>query len=86
MYEIELTRTAEKELVKLYKTNKKLYSRIITVIESLAENPELGKALTNVLKGNYSHRIGTYRIIYTISHKKLIITIIDIGHRREIYK
>ena len=85
MYKIEFSRTAEKELVKIYKTNKKLYSRIINTVENLSEDPMLGKALKNVLKGYYSYRLGTYRIIYEVSHKKLIVTVIDIGHRRNIY-
>ena len=85
MYRIEFSRTAEKELVKIYKTNAKLYSRIINTVENLSEDPMLGKALKNVLKGYYSYRLGTYRIIYEVSHKKLIVTVIDIGHRRNIY-
>ena len=86
MYDVVLTQTAEKEVVKIFKSNKKLYQRIMNAIEGLSENPEVGKALKNVLKGNYSYRVGTYRIIYTFLRKKLLISVIDIGHRREIYK
>ena len=86
MYSIEISRIAEKEITKVFKSNKKLYQRIISAIEALAENPEAGKALKNVLKGYYSYRVGAYRIIYTILRKKLIITVIDVGHRREVYK
>lgn len=86
MHEIELTKTAEKEIVKIFKSDKKLAQRIMNAIEGLVQNPQAGKALKNVLKGNYSYRVGAYRIIYSFSRKKLLIFVIDIGHRREIYK
>jgi mRNA interferase RelE/StbE len=86
MYSIELTKTAEKELSKIFKSNKSLYRRILNAIESLAVDPNQGKALKSVLKGNYSYRVGSYRIIYSCVSKKLLITVIDIGHRRDVYK
>ena len=86
MYKIEVTRTAEKELSVFYKKDRKLYSRLINAIESLAEDPKQGKALKHSLKGYFSYRVGTYRIIYSFKQKKLLITIIDVGHRREIYR
>jgi len=86
MYEVEVTRTAEKELTALYRCDRKLYSRVINAIESLAGDPEQGKALKHALKGLYSLRVGAYRIIYTIIRHRLVVSIVDIGHRRDIYR
>ena len=37
-------------------------------------------------RGDYSQRVGNYRIIYTVRKTKLVVYIIDLGHRKEIYK
>lgn len=86
MYKIEFSNLAGNELEKIYKTDRRLYSRFITVIESLRVYPLQGKRLKGKLKGDYSLRAGDYRIIYTIYKDKLIVYIIDLGHRKEIYK
>jgi len=59
--------------------------RIAASIDRLSEDPDLGIPLRGELKGLSKYRVGPYRIIYELRRKKLIIVIIDIGHRREIY-
>ncbi|MDD3726090.1 MAG: type II toxin-antitoxin system RelE/ParE family toxin [Candidatus Ratteibacteria bacterium] len=86
MYKIELSHLAEKEIENIYKKERKLFPKIISAIESLKTNPYKGKKLKGQLEGDYSLRVWTYRIIYTIQNEKLIIYIIDVGHRREVYK
>lgn len=55
-------------------------------LKSLVENPQLGKKLEDKLQNNYSLRVGVYRIIYEIFKKELIILIVSVGHRKEVYK
>lgn len=86
MYGIEFTHSAAKELEKVYRIDKKLYQRILYAIEPLRESPFLGKRLKGKLSGDYSLRIGDYRVIYTVNKNKLVIYIIDLGHRKEIYR
>ena len=86
MYETEFSNLAAKELEKVYSADRKLYLRFITAINSLKENPFAGKRLKGKLKGDYSLRVGDYRVIYTIYREKLIVYIIDLGHRKEIYE
>ncbi|OGX26313.1 MAG: hypothetical protein A3J51_04775 [Omnitrophica WOR_2 bacterium RIFCSPHIGHO2_02_FULL_45_21] len=86
MYKIELSNLAGKELEKIYRSDPKLYSRFITVIESLKIAPLQGKCLKGKLKGDYSFLVGDYRIIYTIHKYRLLVYIIDLGHRGEIYR
>jgi mRNA interferase RelE/StbE len=56
----------------------------------LAENPAILKnnvrKLTGIKEDYYRLRVGSYRIIYEKRDKELIILIIRIGHRREIYQ
>ncbi len=86
MYKIELSRTAAKEMEKVYNSSKQLYKRIISSLETLCLEPYSGKALKGTLSDCFSYRIGSYRIIYSVFKKKLLVTVIDIGHRREIYR
>jgi mRNA interferase RelE/StbE len=55
-------------------------------IESLAVNPAKGKPLSYDLAGLHSLRTSDYRIIYRVREKQLIIIVIAVGHRKEIYK
>ena len=86
MYAIRFSNIAAKELEKIYKVDKKLYSRLVVAIETLKSDPYQGKSLKGKLSGDYSLRIGEYRIIYTIEKNVLTVYIIDLGHRREIYR
>ena len=61
--------------------------RLIDVLSNvLGEKPFLGKALKAELKGLYSYRIGDYRIIYNIVKYELVVQIIKVMHRREVYR
>lgn len=61
-----------------------LKERIANALLDIASDPRSGKALKGDLKGNYSYRVGDWRIIYTI--EKAFIYIKDIRHRREVYR
>lgn len=86
MHKILFTKTAEREYKFLYKTNKKIFKRIRKAINFLSHTPAAGKPLKLTLKGKWSYRVGSYRIIYYVEHKILIIYILDIGHHRQVYR
>lgn len=51
------------------------------------ENPRrIGKALVGDHKGLWHYRIGAYRVICQIRDDELVVLVIDIGHRSDIYK
>ena len=83
MYELQYKKKAIKALAKI---NEPYFSTIIKVIEGLAENPRpLGyKKLTG--RSGYRIRVGTYRIIYDVFDNKLIVEIVNIGSRGDIYE
>ncbi len=85
-YTVVLQEDAEKFYKKLAKRDRPLYERISNALHGLEREPYLGKPLHGDLKGQYSYRVGSYRIIYMIKSDVLLVIIIDIGHRREIYK
>ena len=87
MYKVELSRQAEKELETVFRADKKIYRRFINALEAIAKNPlEEGKPLHGELRGLRSHRFGSYRVLYEVRRGELLVIVIDLGHRREIYR
>ena len=82
-YSVFFTREAKRNVKKLDPSIKKIIKK---AIESLAVNPAKGKPLAYDLAGLHSLRTSDYRIIYRIREKQLIIIVIAVGHRKEIYK
>ena len=76
-------RSAEKELLRL---DKELAKRILVKLSSLSEDPY--GLNSEKLAGNlgYRIRVGEYRIVYSINKGKKELTIVRIGHRRDIYR
>ncbi len=84
MYAIELTPRAQKKLRKL---DRDIRARLMKAIAALAENPfpPDAKKLTGAGK-LWRIRVGDYRVVYQVDGNRLIIVIVDVGHRREIYR
>ncbi|KUG23957.1 hypothetical protein ASZ90_006255 [hydrocarbon metagenome] len=84
-YNIELAQEAAADVDELFYADKKLLARILKKIESLAENPRGGKTLTGNHKGEFSLRVGAYRIVYELNTSGHIIFILTIKHRKHVY-
>ena len=83
IYQVEISRDAIKFLKKLDKKN--LY-RIQGVIELLSQNPRPPKSKKLANKNYWRVRVGDYRIVYEIKDKNLIIVVIRIANRSDVYK
>lgn len=81
-YKIFLSPNANNFLKRLDKANE---GKIKNKLKDLANNPELGKPLTGRLSGLWSLRIGNYRALYQIKHNELLILVLKLGHRKNIY-
>lgn len=60
--------------------------QIKDAVERLAAEPAIGKRLTHELSGLWSYRCGDYRIIYRVEHQRVLIIVLAVGHRRDIYQ
>ena len=85
-YRLELSNQAETVLRKMAQREPDMYRRIIHALDDLEHDPFQGKMLIGELKGRHSYRVGTYRILYLVHRHALLILVIDIGHRRDIYR
>lgn len=83
IYAVKFTKSAQKEVEKLPVTTR---LRLIKAIYKLTTDPRAGNVRPMIGSKAWRLRVGTYRIIYDIVDKKLVILIIKLGHRRDIYK
>lgn len=85
MYKIEFTRVALKNLDKI---NSAYQSLIIEKLEHLSVNPFESSSVKPLkgMKGYYRLRVANYRVIYELQNELLTILVIDINHRKDIYK
>ena len=82
-YTVIISPRAVKEINKL---RADIREKVGNAIEDLSVNPFEGKALKAQLSGLYSYRVGNYRIIYDIIKHKIVIEIIKVMHRRDVYR
>lgn len=86
IYQIAFSEKAKKQLKKL---DKPTASLIIGWLEKNVvgcENPRLhGKSLIGDKSGQWRYRIGNYRVICEIKDNKLMVLVLEVGHRRSIY-
>lgn len=84
MYKVVYLDQVEEDLKKLDKsTVRRILSRIETY---LAQNPkELGKPLKGDFQGYWRYRWGDYRVIYKISDREVLILVLRIGNRKDVY-
>ena len=85
-FTVVFSKLAKEKFDHFIRTNRSVGEQIAKAIDRLAAHPELGEFLTGRWKGHRKYRTGNYRIIYRIEHAKLIIYIITIGDRKNVYE
>jgi len=82
-YKIALRRSVLKDLDPVPKKNVR---RILAAIESLADNPRPPQCRKLSAEEKYRIRCGVYRILYSIEDDKLIVCVVKVGHRKDVYR
>ena len=82
-YKIIFAPTAEKQFLNL---NRLVRVRIAAAIAKLADEPLLGKPLKGQLKEYRSYRVGDYRVIYYIKQREILVYVVAVAHRRDVYR
>lgn len=83
---IEISESALKDIKRLDKQIARKILSYLKEIEKLEDPTSKGKALSANLSGLWRYRIGDYRIICSIENDRLVVLVLRIGHRREIYR
>lgn len=76
---------ARKEFLKLDKPIQKQIQTFIVKLQGLENPRSSGKALGENLVGRWRYRVGDYRLVCEIDDDKILITILKIGHRKNVY-
>ena len=83
-YTITIDPAAARELKKL---NPELRRTFVAIIDGLADEPRpAGAKKLRGSKSSYRVRVGDHRVLYQITDKKLLVIVIKVGHRRDVYR
>jgi mRNA interferase RelE/StbE len=84
LYAIEFTASALREFRAL---DRQVQRRVSTKVSELAEDPfPVGARKFQGEDNHWRNRVGDYRVIYRIEKRRVVIVIVRIGHRREVYR
>jgi mRNA interferase RelE/StbE len=86
-WKVEVSPTALKQLGKL---DKPVVQRILKFlrerVERLDDPRQIGARLQGTLSEFWKYRVGDYRLICSLENDQLVVLVLRIGHRREVYK
>jgi mRNA interferase RelE/StbE len=87
-WRIEVTATAEKQLLKIGGATAKRITTFLRVrIGSLDDPRQIGKALKGSELGSlWRYRVGDYRLICELQDHRVVVLVVALGHRRDIYR
>ncbi len=82
-YKVEIKKSAQKEIQNLPKQDLK---RVVAKIQQLAENPRLPDSKKLTSQEQYRVRVGQYRILYEIHDNVLLVVVVRVANRKEVYR
>lgn len=82
-YSLQIKQSALKEIERLPKPERQ---RIIAAIDQLAENPHVGKLLKGDFSGLRRIRVGDYRAIYEINEGVVLVLVLRVAYRKQVYR
>ena len=83
---IEISEKAFRALRKMDKQTARRIRNELSEIAKLEDPRSRGKALTGNLAGVWRYRVGDYRILCDIEDGRLVILVVEVAHRREVYR
>jgi len=84
---LRLSETAKRQLRKLDSSNAQVILRYLNrVVQETSDPRERGSGLRANLAGLWRYRVGVYRVICSIEDHELVILVLLIGHRRDVYQ
>lgn len=82
-YKLEIKKSAAKEIERLPSKDMKA---VLEKIESLSDNPRPHDCKKLSAQEKYRVRCGSYRILYSIEDNILIVFVVKVGHRKDVYR
>ena len=83
-YRVEISRTAEQQLRKLTSPDR---GKVVRALEGLGNDPyPPGSRKLSGYTDVFRIRVGVYRVLYSVEGRRLIVIILKIGHRKDVYR
>lgn len=83
-YRVEISRTAEKQLRKLTPRDR---GRVVEVLVGLGDDPyPPGSRKLSGYTDVFRIRVRVYRVLYSVEGRRLIVIILKVGHRKDVYR
>jgi mRNA interferase RelE/StbE len=82
-YSLRIKESAAKEIRALPKNDRE---RVIVAIDALRDDPNQGTQLKGSATGLRRIRVGSYRIIFEVQKGELIVLVLRVGHRKDLYR
>ena len=82
-FSIRIKGSAARDLRRIAKTDR---LRIMSAIDRLSDSPFVGNALKGDLRGLRRVRVGDYRVLYELLDETLVVLVVRVAHRREVYR
>ena len=83
IYSLQIKRSAAKALARISKNDR---LRLIEAIDRLRAEPNAGGVLKGEFSGLRRLRVGSYRIIYEVIDDQLVVLVVRVAHRRDVYR
>ncbi len=83
-YSVEVSASAEKQLRKLPRSEQ---IRVLRAVAALAADPRPpGCRKLATYDDVFRIRVGTYRVIYSVETRRVVVVILKVGHRKDVYR
>jgi mRNA interferase RelE/StbE len=82
-FSVRIKASAAKDLAAIDATNRR---RLVAAIDALAMDPLRGQALKGGLTGLRRIRVGDFRVVYEVRQTEVVVLVVCVGHRREVYR
>jgi mRNA interferase RelE/StbE len=84
---IEITRTAEKQITKLHRDAQQAIIRFLRERLAVTANPrQWGRPLQGDKRGLWRYWVGDYRLICDIQDERITVMVLQLGHRKDVYR
>jgi mRNA interferase RelE/StbE len=86
-WRVEITRTAEKQITRLgRKVQESVWNFLMQRVKPSSDPRQWGKALQGEKRGLWRYRVGDYRLICDIQDERITVLVLELGHRKDIYR
>lgn len=84
-WNVELTEKSARQLRKLDKSTQRRIVGFLRELETLDDPHTRGKGLTGNLRGLWRYRVGDYRLVCSLEGERLLVLVLSVAHRSEVY-